>query len=339
MCDATAIAVTSLVVGTVGSIASYTQQNFAADAANQNALNQLKLQNQAQLAQNQQALDTALFNMSSQNSAISLSNQRMLNDWVMTAKQTGNANLSLQREWYQATQQKFYTDMTGQLEFQASLNKSILSEMRAESQQQLNQMDLNAGLEAAQDKRNNAQALRSFEAERLMASSLQAQGSILAQGRSGQSIGLALQNETAKYGRDMRMGQRNSANISADFYSDVTNAYLAKAQEDAKAIASISPRPFEPMTLPDIAPPVFADVPNDPIFTPFMDNPGPTGSPVFQSNAAFTPGGSVLGLVAGIGSAAIGSVGAYYEADSAITQSRNRKQSQKNSKPATKKTN
>ena len=333
MCDATAIAVTSLVVGTVGSISAYAQQNYAADAANTNALNQLKLQNQSQLAQQQQALDTALFNMSTQNSAISLSNQRMLNDWVMTAKQTSNANLTLQREWYQATQQKFYTDMTGQLEFQASLNKSILSEMRAESQQQLNQMDLNAGLEAAQEKRNNAQALRSFEAERLMASSLQAQGSILSQGRSGQSIGLALQNETAKYGRDMRMGQRNSTNISSDFYSEVTNAYLTKAQEDAKAIASISPRPFEPMTLPDIAPPVFADLPNDPIFTPFMDNPGPVGSPVFQSTAAFTPGGSELGLVAGIGSAAIGSLGTYYQMDNLINKPKEKPKPKPKSNP------
>ena len=320
MCDPVSIGIATFAVGTVSTIANFQQQNQAADFADQQAFNQMQAANRAAEDQASFAQSQALFNMEQQNAQINLANQKTLNDWVLNTQQTNTANARIQREYLMAQEQQNFTNLQNQLQFQSQLNQAILSEDRAENQRRLNQLNLNARLEANQEKKNAAKAQRAFEAERLMASSIASQGSILAQGRSGQSVGLGVLNEGAKYGRDMRMAERNYSMAVNDFYADNTNAFLEQAQRDAEAIASIMPRPTDPISLPDIAPPVFSEYAPDPVFANFMSDPGPLQGPSYAAMPTASPRPGALGLVAGIGGAALSGVTAGYSFDAMINK-------------------
>lgn len=320
MCDPVTIGIATFAVGTVSTVANYQQQQQAANFADTQAFNQMSAANRAAEQQASFAQSQALFNMEQQNAQINIANQRTLNDWVLNTQQTNAANARVQREYIMAQQQNNFTNLQNQLQFQNQLNQSMLSEARAESQKKLNQLNLNAELEEAQNKRNAAKAQRAFEAERLMASSIASQGSILAQGRSGQSVGLGVLNEGAKYGRDMRMAERNYSMAVNDFYADNTNAFLQQAQADAEAIASIMPRPTDPISLPDIAPPVFSEYAPDPVFAEFMNDPGPIQGPSYAAMPTAAPRPSALGLIAGIGGAAVSGVTAGYQMDALINR-------------------
>tara|TARA_A100001234_G_scaffold221228_1_gene236405 strand:+ start:423 stop:1418 length:996 start_codon:yes stop_codon:yes gene_type:complete len=320
MCDPVTIGVATFAVGTISTVANFQQQNAAAAAADEQAYNQVLAQNQAaqqQAAFNQQQ---AFFQMEQQNAQIELANQRSLNEWILNTQQTNTANARIQREFMMAQQQRNFTNLQNQLQFQAQLNEAILSENRADNQKKLNQLNLNSDLEASQNKRNQAKALRAFEAERLMASVVQSQGTILASGRSGQSIGLGVLNEGAKYGRDMRMAERNYSMALGDFYAENTNAFLKKAQTDADAMARVKSRPTAPLTLPQIAAPVFSKYAPKPVFAKFMNSPGPIQGPTYAPmyTPAARPG--ALGLVAGIGGAALSGVTAGYQMDALINR-------------------
>lgn len=318
MCDPVTIGIATFAVGTISTVADYQQQQQAANFADTQAFNQMSAANRAAEDQAAFAQSQALFNMEQQNAQINLANQRTLNDWVLNTQQTNAANARVQREYIMAQQQNNFTNLQNQLQFQNQLNQSMLSEARAESQKKLNQLNLNAQLEEAQNKRNAAKAQRAFEAERLMASSIASQGTVLAQGRSGQSVGLGVLNEGAKYGRDMRMAERNYSMAVNDFYADNTNAFLQQAQADAEAIASIMPRPTDPISLPDIAPPVFSEYAPDPVFAEFMNDPGPIQGPSYAAMPTASPRPGALGLIAGIGNAALSGVTAGYQMDALI---------------------
>jgi hypothetical protein len=320
MCDPVSIGVATFAVGTISTVASFQQQNQAADFADQQAFNQMQAANRAAEDQASFAQSQALFNMEQQNAQINLANQRTLNDWVLNTQQTNAANARIQREYLMAQEQQNFTNLQNQLQFQSQLNQAMLSEDRAENQKRLNQLNLNSQLEEAQEKRNAAKAQRAFEAERLMVSSIEAQGSILSQGRSGQSVGLGVLNEGAKYGRDMRMAERNYSMALGDFYSEKTNAFLQQAQSDAEAMASIMPRPTDPISLPDIAPPVFSEYAPDPVFAKFMNDPGPLQGPSYAAMPTAAPRPGALGLIAGIGGAAVSGVTAGYQMDALINK-------------------
>lgn len=309
MCEPISIGIATAVVGGVSTIAGYQQQAQAAAFADQQAQSSVFAANRASEAQASFGQAQALFAMQQHNNNVTLANQKALNDWVLNTQQTNTANARIQREYLMAQQQQNYTDLSNQLQFQSQLNQALLSEERADTQQRFNQLNLNAQLEANQEQKNAAQAQRAFEAERLMVSSIQAQGSLLATGRSGQSLGLGVLNEGATYGRDMRMAQRNYEQVAlADYYSANTNAFLQQAQADAEANASILPRPTEPMALPEIAPPVFSEYAPDPVFANYMTSPGPLRGPTYAPMPKASPGPSTIGLIAGLGSSALAGV-------------------------------
>ncbi len=319
MCDPViGLGIATAVVGGVQTIAGYQQQQEAASFADTQAFNQMQAANRAAEQQASFAQSQALFAMEQQNAQINIANQKTLNEWVLNTQQTNAANARVQREYLMTQQQNNFTNLQNQLQFQSQLNQAILSETRAENQKKLNVLNVNARLEEAQNKKLNAKAQRAFEAERLMVSSIQAQGAILASGRSGQSIGLGVLNEGAKYGRDMRMAERNYSMAVEDFYADSTNAFLEQAQKDAEAIASIIPRPTEPLSLPDVTPPVFSEYAPKPVFASFMDDPGPLQGPSYAAMPTASPRPSTLGLVAGIGSSILSGVSAGMSANAMI---------------------
>lgn len=318
MCDPITLGVGTFVVGAVSTIASFSQQQAEAQAASDQAFAQAQAQaraaEQAALAQQNQAF----FDLTNYNNQVELQNLRTLNTWINTTQQVNTANLRLQSEFLAAQTQRDYTNLNNQLQFQQSLNQSILSKERADNQLKLNQEGMNAKLEAAQRRQNDAEKLRAFEAERLLASNIKSQGSVLAQGRTGQSIGLAVNDLMGSYGRDMRMLERNRESAFADYRTESLNAFLDKAQKDAETIASIMPKPMQPVDLPNIAPPVFGEAPEDPIFAPFQTDPGPTSSPVYGAIPTAFPGPSPFGLVAGIAGAGLSGYQTYGQAKNLV---------------------
>jgi hypothetical protein len=317
MCDPViGLGIATFVVGSISTVASYTQQQAQTSAANEAAWNSYQAQSRAAEQRSAQQQNEALFNLQNYNNQVELNNQKTLNNFLLNQQQTTTGNLRLQQEYLASQQQANMTNLQAEAQYQQQLNQAILSETRAETQEQFNRLNRNDALEAANAKLRDQQILKSFEAERLMASSIQAQGSILSTGRSGQSIGILVNDELAKLGRDKRMLNRNYESSTADFYSASTNAFLLEAQGNSEAIASIMPRPAEPFQLPDIAPPIFAEVGPDPVFTPYSFDPGPISGPSYGAMPTAIPGPSSLGLVAGIGQSVLGGVNAGMQAQS-----------------------
>jgi hypothetical protein len=320
MCAPIAIGIASAVVGAVGSIAQYQQQSAQVAAANDAAWQQTVLQNRQINSAANQNLASSIFNMRMQNRQVNYQNQQTIQQTILQMDQTVRSNLSSYREWQQATLQNSYANMQQQLEYQSRLGQSQLSRSAADLQQGINQRALNADLEAAQIRLQDARAQAAFESERLMASNLQATGSVLATGRSGQSIGLATQSVNAAYGRDLSMVGTNYANSVEDFYSDSYKAYLAQIQRDAEAISRIIPEPAEPIGLPAPPKPIFAPLPDMPVLAPFAKSPGPYQKAIYAPAPSQQPGPSGIGLVAGIGGSILGGVQAGYQANSYIKQ-------------------
>jgi hypothetical protein len=314
MCVAVAIGVASAVVGAVGSIAQYQQQQAQVAAANDAAWQQTVLQNRQINSAANQNLQQSIFSMQMQNRQVKFQNQQTMQQTMLQMDQVVRSNLSAHREWQQAMLQNSYANMQNQLDYQGRFNQSLLSRNAADLQQGINQRALNADLEAAQIRLQDARAQAAFESERLMASNLQAQGTVLAGGRSGQSIGLSVQSVNAAYGRDMNMVGTNYANSVEDFYSDSYKAYLAQIQRDAEAISRIVPEPSKPIGLPAPPEPIYAPMPDRPILAPFMKSPGPYQSAIFAPAPTQQPGPSGIGLIAGIGGSIVGGVQAGYQA-------------------------
>ena len=317
MCDPVSLGIATFAFGAFSTVANYQQQQAQTSAANDAAWNSYQAQSRAAEQRSAQQQDQALFNLQNYNNQVELSNQKTLNNFLLNQQQTTTGNLRLQQEYLASQQQANMTNLQAEAQYQQQLNQAILSETRAETQEQFNRLNRNDALEAANAKLRDQQILKSFEAERLMASSIQAQGSILSTGRSGQSIGILVNDELAKLGRDKRMLNRNYESSTADFYSASTNAFLLEAQGNSEAIASIMPRPSEPFQLPDIAPPIFAEVGPDPVFTPYSFDPGPMSGPTYGAMPTAISGPSPFGLVAGIGSAAVSGVSAGMSANAA----------------------
>jgi hypothetical protein len=318
MCAPIAIGIATAVVGAVGSIAQYQQQQSQVAAANDAAWQQTVLQNRQINSAANQNLQQSIFNMQMQNRQVKYQNQLTTQQTILQMDQVVRSNLSAHREWQQAMLQNTYANRQQKLDYQGRLNQSLLSQNAASLQQGMNQRALNADLEASQIRLQDARAQAAFESERLMASNLQAQGTVLARGSSGQSIGLAVQSVNAAYGRDMNMVGTNYANSVEDFYSDSYKAYLAQIQRDAEAISRIIPEPAEPIGLPKPPKPIYAPLPDRPVLAPFMTNPGPYQPAIFAPAPTQQPGPSGIGLVAGIGSSIVGGVQAGYQANSYI---------------------
>lgn len=320
MCAPIAIGIATAVVGAVGSIAQYQQQQAQVAAANDAAWRQTVFQNRQINSAANQNLSQSIFNMQMQNQQVRFANQQAVQQSILQMDQVVRSNLSAYREWQQATLQNSYANMQQDLDYQTRLNQSILSRNQAELQKGLNQQALNADLEASQIKLRNERANAAFEAERLMASNLTAQGSVLSTGRTGQSIGLSLQSVNAAYGRDMAMVGTNYNNAVEDFYSDTYRAYLAQIQRDAEALSRIVPEPSKPIGLPEPFEPVYAKMPGMPILAPFTTSPGPYQRAIYAPAPSQQPGPSGIGLVAGIGGSILGGVQAGYQANSYIKQ-------------------
>jgi hypothetical protein len=315
-----AMGIASLGVGVASSVSSYNQQNNAAAMANQQAWQSTLAQNRQIEAQSFQNLNQNIFQLQQSNFATNFQNQNITQQSIMQSGEVFRANANLDRQFYQEQTNTAYANLNSQLEYTSLLNKSILSKNVADLQLQMNQRGLSAELEDSQRRLRDAQQLAAFDAEKLLVSNLKSQGSVLASGRSGGSIGLAIQSVDAAYGRDLGMVGTNFQNRVDDFYSEATNAFMKKTQADFAAMSEIIPEPSKRMDIQGPSSPIYASLPEKPIYARYQTELAPMAKPIFAGVPVMQRGASGLGLAAGIGGAVLGGVQTGMQADATIKQ-------------------
>jgi hypothetical protein len=296
MCEPVSIGIATAVIGGIGAVGAYQQQQQQVAYANQQAIAQADYQRQVALYQAQEYNRQVAF--TNQQNTMATLNQRM---------SIANQNLNTQIEYLNQQQQREYQGLQQQLQYQTDLNKSILSQASADTQLELNQRATSRVFQAEQQKLSDAQAQAAFEGQKILATSLQTQGTVLGSGRSGQSIGLLVGDAQRRAGQDSAIVSRNIDTAYGDYLNNSGIAVLRQLTADAQAISSILPEPIKPLPLPELAPPSLAPLPEYGPDMPFKTDIGPVMSPVLAS------GPSSIGLIGGIGSSILGGVNAGYQ--------------------------
>jgi hypothetical protein len=301
MCEPISIGIATAVIGGIGAVASYQQQVQQVEYANAQAAAQADLQRK-----------TALFQAEQFNKQVSLNNQTQLSQLFNQKTAVANQNLQTQLDYMSGQAQRQYQGLQDQLQYQTELNKSITSQEFVNTQLSLNRNATSRAIMAEQQKLNDAQAQSAFEGQRLLATNLQTQGTVLSSGRTGQSIGLLVNDADRVYGQNSAILNRNMETAIGDYENNSALAVLRQLNADADATSRLLPEPIKPLPLPSLPSPVFGAMPEMGPMQDYMTDYGPLAKPVFAS------GPSSIGLIAGIGGSILGGVNAGLQADNLI---------------------
>jgi hypothetical protein len=301
MCEPISIGIATAVIGGIGAVASYQQQVQQVEYANAQAAAQADLQRK-----------TALFQAEQFNKQVSLNNQTQLSQLYNQKTAVANQNLQTQLDYLSGQAQRQYQGLQDQLQYQTELNKSITSQEFVNTQLSLNRNATSRAIMAEQQKLNDAQAQSAFEGQRLLATNLQTQGTVLSSGRTGQSIGLLVNDADRVYGQNSAILNRNMETAIGDYENNSALAVLRQLNADADATSRLLPEPIKPLPLPSLPSPVFGAMPEMGPMQDYMTDYGPLAKPVFAS------GPSSIGLIAGIGGSILGGVNAGLQADNLI---------------------
>jgi hypothetical protein len=291
MCIPVIIGIATAAVGGLGAVAQYQQQQQQVAYANAQAAQQAALQTK-----------TALFQAEQYNRQVTFNNQNQRQQTFNQRNAVENQNLQTRLDYLSQQQQRQYQGLQSQLQYQTELNKSIASQEYVSTQLSLNQGATSRSIMAEQQKLRDAQNQAAFEGQRLMATNLQTQGSVLSSGRTGQSIGLLVNDAERVYGQNASVLDANARTAYGDYQNNSAMAVLRQLNADADATSRLLPEPIRPLTLPELAPPVFASLPEYGPNQDYMTELGPLGAPVFAS------GPSSIGLIAGIGGSILSGV-------------------------------
>ena len=305
MCDPViapiVIGIASAATGAMSSIASYQAQQQQVAYANEQARSQAAHQQKVQLFQAEQF-----------NRQVNFSNQQQRQQTFNQGQNVANQNLQTQLDYMSKLQNREFTGLQNQLQYQTELNKQLTSKAFVDTQLVLNKNATSRAIMAEQQKLNDAQAQSAFEGQKLLATNLQAQGTVLSSGRTGQSIGLLVNDAERSYGQNSAILNRNMQTAYGDYESNSAMAVLRQLNADADATSRLLPQPIKPLTLPDIAKPVFASMPEIGPLSEYTNELGPVAQPVFAR------GPSSLGLIAGIGGSLLGGVNSGLQSASII---------------------
>ena len=303
MCEPISIGIATAVIGGIGAVASYQQQVQQVEYANAQAAAQADLQRK-----------TALFQAEQFNKQVSLNNQTQLSQLYNQKTAVANQNLQTQLDYLSGQAQRQYQGLQDQLQYQTELNKSITSQEFVNTQLSLNRNATSRAIMAEQQKLNDAQAQSAFEGQRLLATNLQTQGTVLSSGRTGQSIGLLVNDADRVYGQNSAILNRNMETAIGDYENNSALAVLRQLNADADATSRLLPEPIKPLPLPSLPSPVFGAMPEMGPMQDYMTDYGPLAKPVFAS------GPSSIGLIAGIGGSILGGVNSGLQSAALIKQ-------------------
>lgn len=176
--------------------------------------------------------------------------------------------------YQQQQQQADYANAVARQQYQAQLTAYNQSERSYEAQMRLNAEAANRGYTAEQNKLQAEYAKAAQTAQERTIQSLQQQGLVMASGRSGQSIGLLMADAQRTADRDMAVLGQNLAYANQDYWVGAESIYNQQESANNMAASQRMAKPSSPIPM-----------------------PGPSG----------------IGLVAGLGSAAISGVSTYNE--------------------------
>lgn len=204
---------------------------------------QMKMQSQQMLIQQQQ--NNARMAMQQEQSRSSQNLQRQITQSQMDL-QREQSNASIRNNFMQ--QQRQVINQRAQIIAQNEIDRDIYQDQNEEARDQnlLNNESANRGYVAEQAKLNEVRQKALFEQQNLIAKSIGAKGAILASGRSGQSIGLLLQDVDRQKGfaQAQEFASLDSARDQAIIAMDAI--YLQNQTNNNKAASSIGAKPKDP---------------------------------------------------------------------------------------------
>lgn len=318
MCAPVAIGIATAVIGGIGAIGQYQAQQQAVAHQNSVARQQWMMQSQAQIAQNKLNLDQMSFQMASTNRGIELDNRRMVQQSLMRLTDVNYSNIRQSQQFYNNVVNSNFANLQQAHKYSSDLAAYQLSQDAFKLQQNFNDMNLGLKLQDAQAALEDAADQAAFEGEKLMGTALRSQGTVLASGKAGNSIGILEMDVLASYGRESAMLNNNLDNATQDYYTMATGAFIERQQQEAAAISQLVPMPLRPMSGPAPVAPIYSPMPEAPILTPLQTKLPPMGKTVWRDTPIAAPGPSGIGLVAGIGSSILGGVQAGMQANALI---------------------
>ena len=120
------------------------------------------------------------------------------------------------------------------------------SQRMYQEQIQMNADAANRAYVSEQNKFQAEQRKASEEAQKLMLQSMQRQGTVLASGRSGQSIGLLMADAEREYGRDLAMLGQNLAYAQEDYFLGTQNIFQDAKSANTQAANQRQMKPTQP---------------------------------------------------------------------------------------------
>lgn len=153
-------------------------------------------------------------------------------------------------QYSQQQQEVSYQNAVSQQRYQNELVAYDRSVKATQEQYRLNAEAANRGYISEQNKLRAEFQKTTQQQQQLLASSLQAQGTVLASGRTGQSIGLLAADAERQYGRDLATLGLNLATAQNDFF--VTNESIFNQAQSANNAAAANQmlQPSAPINAP-----------------------------------------------------------------------------------------
>jgi hypothetical protein len=154
----------------------------------------------------------------------------------------------------QQQQEVAYQNSVNQQRYQAEVQAYERSVVATKEQYRLNAESANRAYVSEQNKLRAEYQKAITEQQTLLTSSLQTQGTILASGRTGQSVGLLMSDAERQYGRDLATLGVNLAWTENDFFNN-TQAVFNEAQSQNNVVASNQMlKPSAPIAVPGPSP-------------------------------------------------------------------------------------
>jgi hypothetical protein len=154
----------------------------------------------------------------------------------------------------QQQQEVAYQNSVNQQRFQAELQAYERSVSATQEQYRLNAESANRAYVSEQNKLRAEYQRAVTEQQSLLTSSLQAQGTVLASGRTGQSVGLLMSDAERQYGRDLATLGLNLAWAENDYFNNVQGVFN-EAQSQNNIVASNQMlKPNAPIPIPGPSP-------------------------------------------------------------------------------------
>jgi hypothetical protein len=230
------------------------QQQAQMQMSQSQQLRSAQLSNSQFLVSQKQQANQMMMQQQQSNARMAIEAQQLRESQAMQQK-TSMAQMELQRSQVNAQiinahkqQQRQVINQRAQIISQNEIDRTLYQTTTEEARDQnlLNNEAANRTYIAEQAKLNEVRQKALFEQQNIIARSIGAKGTILAAGRSGQSIGLLLQDvdRQAGFAESQEMASLDSARDQAIISMDA--AYLQNQSSNNKAASSIGANPKDP---------------------------------------------------------------------------------------------